>query len=227
MKKLFSVALLMSLMLFSCKKAEEDKVIFIESQPQDVPTEANIPKYVLGKYYDVDDSNSFIIVTNRNIVETTESINKETRASLVHDSIPNLNINDNAAVIKHFDSLGFVSRFVGDTLLYSYKSSDTLFQLNSQQSLKIFKDGLYLNTLKENGYYTITRIKRSDDCLLFQNIISNDSLLRYDFTEKLIQGTDSGSSKYKLTPDKKGFKKLLKDKMFLTNNCYCKTKNRH
>lgn len=222
MKYRVAIGLFVGLLLGSCQKADEERVLFEEAQPVSVDKERAFDKALQGTYVSCTDTNEKLYVYPNSIVSTIDYNHKSFRKDLAQDTSIKININDDEAIRKFLKEEGAERVFINvDTIYYSLgRQVDTLFSISDQQVLKEFKGSYFLNKKKDSGLWILTKIEKKKEYLIFENINPTDSLLKYDFAKK--EASDTVVKKYILTPDQKEFKKLNRSGVFINSKCFRK-----
>lgn len=213
---------LIGLFLCSCQKADEERVLFEEAQPIAVDEEKVFDKTLQGTYVSCTDTNEKLRIYPNRMVSTIEYNHKSFRRDLAQDTSIKINTNDDEAIRSFLKDEGAERIFIkADTIYYSLgRQIDTLFSISDQNVLKEFKGSYFLNKRKETGLWTLTRLEKKKEYLIFENINPTDSLLKYDFAKK--ESNDTIVQKYVLTPDQKGFKRLNRSEFFMNTKCFIK-----
>lgn len=206
--------------LTTCTKIDEERVVFNECQPEfeeqlsSFPADKNIYKSTLDSNETIRFESKYLVLDQYSeLVANIDSLATDT-------SIHVENVRDTNDLKRCFGGKLVKVRILHDSLFAKLRTSDTLFEIAHQNVLKKHRGNLYLNKLQANSWWLTTRLLYRNDCIIFQHINPSDSLMKYSFVEK--EQTDSDKPIYKLSPDRKGFKKLQKDGLYVASACFCK-----
>lgn len=208
------VAIIVLLVLVSCKNQSDPAnsfIFFNQSQPQNVASVVEIPKKYIG-IYTLDASGNLEIQPKYIIKNEVEVFNV---AKNQLDSVPEIGFRNN--VIFNKETLKpYKTKVVNDTIYWEVSTRDTVFSFKPNQTAKVFKNNLVLNS-EINGKYQVSFIDfatlgtkyvwlgtKKDFNRLKPNITST--------IDYVVENQDTTS--VLLHIDKQEFKKILKQQSF-------------
>jgi hypothetical protein len=160
----WTFALLISWLPFLSSTSQEsfNSFYFKEPQPVDNKFTKKFPKKIQGSYFKLNDSIVQIVIEQDSIYTSFAIVmpisNKEIKKSSTFFKKDSLFYG-----IKK--DLGIPYKEINDTTYAFLIQKDLFFKIDSNNVLKKLGDDYFINELKSNGYYSTTRIHKSDSIL--------------------------------------------------------------
>ena len=228
--------LLILLITFGCVNTNEVK--FMTPQPDNTDAINSFKNKIQGEYISLQNPEKILTVSDKLII-TNQTMSfsyliSDLRSELENDQSLNFDINNDQQIIDyfkdHFKSNEDSIKIINDSIFCFFLLIDTLFDTENQ-ILKKFKSSYYLNYEMDDAYWSVKKLYLKRDTLYLGEIYPGDTLLRFNFVEKLADSTvnDSAvkyynSDYYLMLPSKRQFKKTTKSGIFETNEKYYKIK---
>ncbi|MCD4792674.1 MAG: hypothetical protein K8R54_05525 [Bacteroidales bacterium] len=208
-----------------------DEVKFEVSQPDNVKPLNEFNTNIQGQYINYGNPEKILTINDRTMIKEQTYYFTILRSDIEIDSNVSIDINNDNELINYLKSKNGSATIKDDTIHFVEKYSDTIFTISRDNVLKKFKGSHYLNYRLSDDYWRVQKMSVNKDTLLLGEITPSDTLLKYDYTQKIedISKTDSGvaeniSKDYILNPTKKEFKKLVRSDVFDLTGRYIRKK---
>lgn len=208
----------LSSFLFSCEK-DSRTLLFEQPQPSTGKDLKVFSSSLQGKYIKDEDS-SILIIDKNKIIEISSYKWMHSKDQL--DSTEGVDILDEKSIIDYYKKQGFQASIVGDSILTTITSKDTLFLLSSNAKLRKFKGDYFLNTEVYDGAWEVCRLELLENKQLRLSYLYPEDSIEVTKMEKITAVTiinkdsESYEQKYKINPSKREFKKLVKEEDFIS-----------
>lgn len=203
----FYLLVLISIFLFSCKRAEEApsglRFYFENPQPINDAELSKIPNKFQGLFMNSD--SLYINVKDSMILK--ESYDKFRFPKSEFDSLK-LNFDKvGNKYISKFNKDVFDCKYLKDSIDFSNKRIDTFFTFSDRNKAKRFDGKLILN-YKDSIYWTVKSISVEKNSLKIKYVYSEEDLKRIDSLTK-VKSTMIDSSSFIIKPSRNEFKRIL------------------
>ncbi|HNX43953.1 MAG TPA: hypothetical protein PKI35_05900 [Bacteroidales bacterium] len=182
------------LILFGCQPS----VTFTEPQPKGAKHLDRIPSKLSGHYLS-EDKASFIVISDRLIVQTYDYDLKTAKTDL----LPHQKLVGDSLENTETGSRDFVM-VTGDSLVQHIHETDTLFLLSDGQVLTKFKGYYFLNTKWDQNWY-VRQLSLSKGVLKLAEISTSEEIDNL----RQITGTEEDSTIYNFSPGKEEFRNFI------------------
>ena len=199
-----------------------DQVKFEEAQPTSVSSSSSFSILKRGNYINYQYPNMSLQIDKKMITTTMVFHLTVDRYKVEISKSANIDRTNDSALVSYFNQLGGETIINGDSISFSQSIIDTLFQIDENNILKVYKKRYFLNHKMKDSLWQVTKLKFKRDTLWIGKITPSDTLLQYDYTKVDSVNTEPNTKDYILNPSKKEFKKLMRSDAFEVTEKYIK-----
>lgn len=202
------------LSLFSC----EPPVVFTEPQPQGIESLADFPESFRGQYLCESDT-SLLNVERRIVYQKTSYDVQLSRLEL--DTTAGYQIKGDSLFIEDYEEYATLEALDDSTYRATCVSLDTLFVIGEEGVLKKYRGYLVLNTKLDEQKWGAWVLKRDKDgkIRMFETTLPEQIAALEAITPVEDITEEGGRTQYRISPDRKAFRKLLKKGTDVFESC--------
>uniref|UniRef100_UPI00404B4F5D hypothetical protein n=1 Tax=Flavobacterium sp. TaxID=239 RepID=UPI00404B4F5D len=210
MKSKLMLFCIVSLILNACK---EPLVSFEIPQPENVKTQNEFPKNLLGTYYNPSKNEQLIIdksfILKKITLDDTLKFSELDKNELIkHDTLYKTTTNEKYKI-----------KIINDSLFTNYCYSDTIFNLKSD-ILKKFKGYYFLNnSIEKTGFWEVRKLNYTKGVLSINGIETENEI---NLIASITETKKDTSKPFRIKPTKKQFKAFIKKNGFSEGETYLK-----
>jgi len=209
--KLIIVSLIILAFFNSCK---EPIVTFEVAQPENIKTQNQFPKKLIGTYYNAETKTELIIGKNyifkKMTIEDTLNISELDKNEIIkNDTLYKLNTNEKYKVRK-----------LNDSLFTDYVFSDTIFNIKKNNILKKFKGYYFLNKqIEQTRFWEVEKLNLTKGVLKINGIETENEI---SLLETITETKRDTLKQFSVNPTKKQFREFIKKNGFTEGEIYLK-----